>query len=421
VLSVVIPFYAQPGALSSTLTSLARQTAAGDEFEVVVADDASPEPAAPIAECFESLPVRVIRHERNGGRAMARNTGAGAGRGEHLLFLDADSVAHPGLIEAHLKILNAEPDRAVLGRRIEPNWKTARAVTGADAPDLEFSGAQDDPRLGFGLDDAASLQSSPWLFTHSHNLSVPRSAFAAIGGFDEKFRAWGWEDTEFGYRLFLHWKRDGSRFRYAPEAVCFHVPHFAHITKNWAEAGEGLRYLRNKHPHFDVERLGSWPAAQVLTQAAYTDFLLRPDSGPEPGAAFTELQNVLPAASRRLWSGRNADRLAAPVTASLDCTRPATETNKPLMGLTTPWADDSFDDVVHWDEWRALTVSDLSALIVEALRLAPVVYLAGTRDMAPDRPLAQPADLALMLECAHYGVREVPDTRGVWVTEIRRA
>ena len=104
----------------------------------------------------------------------------------------------------------------------------------------------------------------------------------------------------------------------------------------------------------------------------------------------------------------------------MDCTKPATELNKPLMGMNTPWADDSFDDVVHWDNWRVLLVGDLSGAIAEALRLAPVLYLAGTRELDFPRPVAQPADLALALESARLDVRELPGLSSTWVTEIRR-
>ncbi|MDT7726094.1 MAG: hypothetical protein QOI21_2670 [Actinomycetota bacterium] len=418
-LSIVIPVYAQSGALMHTLTSLSRQTAASVEFEVVLVDDASPVPVADVAKQFGGLRVRVERHGSNRGRAAARNTGVRAARGEHILFLDSDSVAHPDLVRTHLDLLSADGERAVLGRRIEPNWATAQLLSNPSALPLEFSADQDDARLGFAVEDAELLHGSPWIFTHSHNLSVPREVVEAVGGFDENFRFWGWEDTEFGYRLFLHWGRDGRRFVYAPEAVCFHVPHFANIEKNWSQATEGLKYLKSKHPRFDVERLGGWPRGPVLTHPTYTAFLLRPGGASE--LALKELKEALPADTRRLWAGRLADQLTSPPAATMDCTLEVTEQNKPLMGMDTPWDDDSFDDVVHWDNWRVLNVGDLSACIAEALRLAPVLYLAATRELDCPQPLVQPANLALLLENSHLDFRELPGTASTWITEIRRS
>jgi glycosyltransferase involved in cell wall biosynthesis len=418
VLSIVIPVYAQSGALERTLSSLAQQSVAREEFEIVLVDDASPRPVAEVAEQFGDLPVRVERHTENRGRSAARNTGFRAARGEYILFLDADSVTHPDLVRTHLELLSAEGERAVLGRRIEPSWATARLLSDPGALPVTVSAEQDDIRRAFAIEEAGALHGSPWLFAHSHNLSVSRSALDAVGGFDENFQSWGWEDTELTYRLFLHWGRDGRRFVYAPRAVCFHVPHFANHTKNWSEATVGLRYLKKTHPHFDVERLGEWPRHQILTQPAYAEFLLRPGGASE--TALKELQEALPLGTRRLWAGRLSDQLSSRPVATMDCTRPATELNKPLLGMNTPWDDDSFDDLVHWDNWRVLTVGDLSACIAESLRLAPVIYLAGTRDLDSPRPVAQPGDLALALESAHLDVRDLPGLSSAWITEIRR-
>ncbi|MDT4993807.1 MAG: hypothetical protein QOH97_3699 [Actinoplanes sp.] len=417
-LSIVIPVYAQSGALERTLSSLARQSADRETFEIILVDDASPGSVADVAERFSELPIRVEWHAENRGRSAARNTGFRAAKGEDILFLDADSVAHPDLVRAHLDLASAGGERVILGRRIEPSWATARSLTSPGALPGTVGDLQDDIRRAFAVEDADALHGSPWLFAHSHNLSVPRTAIEAVGGFDENFRTWGWEDTEFAYRLFLHWGRDGSRFVYAPDAVCYHVPHFANHAKNWSEATVGLRYLKQKHPHFDVERLGGWPRHQILTQPAHAAFLLRPGGASEP--AFKELQGGLPAGTRRLWAGRLAGPLADAPAATMDCTRPATELNKPLLGMDTPWDDDSFDDVVHWDNWRVLGVGDLSACIAECLRLAPVLYLAGTRDLDHPVPVAEPADVALALESSQLDVRDLPGLSSVWITEVRR-
>jgi glycosyltransferase involved in cell wall biosynthesis len=419
VLSIVIPFYAQSGALERTLTSLLQQSAPRAEFEIILVDDASPRPVADVAKRFGELPVRVELHEQNRGRAAARNTGARAARGEYILFLDSDSVAHPDLVRTHLDLLNAEGERAVLGRRVEPHWATAQALANPSTLGQDFSAAQDDARYGFAVNDADAVHGSPWVYAQTHNLSVSRAAFEAIGGFDENFRSWGWEDTELAYRLFLHWGRDGRRFVYAPQAVCFHVPHFANAAKNWSEGFEGLVYLKRTHRHFDVERLGDgWPRMIALTQTLYTDFLLRPGGASE--TALKELQDALPAGGRRLWAGRLADRLTSSPVATLDCTLPLTEENKPIIGLHTPWGEDSFDDVVHWDNWRILTVSDLSTCIAESLRVAPVLYLAATRDLDHPQAVVQPADLALVLENSHLDVEVLPDTPSTWITRVRR-
>ncbi|MGH7838131.1 MAG: galactosyltransferase-related protein, partial [Candidatus Binataceae bacterium] len=51
------------------------------------------------------------------------------------------------------------------------------------------------------------------------NASLPRAAFEAVGGFDEGFDRYGWEDTELGLRL----RRLGLRRTFAWDAYLWHV------------------------------------------------------------------------------------------------------------------------------------------------------------------------------------------------------
>jgi hypothetical protein len=177
-------------------------------------------------------------------------------------------------------------------------------------------------------------------------------------------------------------------------------------------------YFEHKHQHFDIERLRSGNRLSVQSQPQYAQYLLRPGGGPD--AALKDLQDILPSNDNRLWAGRLGEQLSSTPAATLDCTRPCSATNRPLIGINTLFDGDSFGDVVHWDNWRILTPGDLSALIVEGLRIAPTVYLAGTREPDSASPIAQAADLGCILENSFLDVRTLPGTPHVFVTEIRR-
>jgi glycosyltransferase involved in cell wall biosynthesis len=87
--SVVIPTYGRPRWLTEAIESVLAQTV--QDFELIVVDDASPEPVT-----MASHPkVRLIRREENGGAAAARNTGVDAARGRHVTFLDDDDAYTP--------------------------------------------------------------------------------------------------------------------------------------------------------------------------------------------------------------------------------------------------------------------------------------------------------------------------------------
>lgn len=94
--SVVIPVYNAEKTLSECLGSLQAQTFR--DFEVVFVDDCSTDESPVIMRRFleeSGLPGRIIRQEKNGGVAAARNRGLDEAKGEYLCFLDADDKMAP--------------------------------------------------------------------------------------------------------------------------------------------------------------------------------------------------------------------------------------------------------------------------------------------------------------------------------------
>jgi len=98
-LSVVVPCYNIEPYLPETVTSLVDN--ARDDFEFIFVEDRSTKDRT-----YEALRTltrrlgnsRVIRHERNGGLATARNTGIDAAEGRYLSFLDGDDWLAPGYL-----------------------------------------------------------------------------------------------------------------------------------------------------------------------------------------------------------------------------------------------------------------------------------------------------------------------------------
>ncbi|MFG2359636.1 glycosyltransferase family 2 protein [Streptomyces sp. NPDC048521] len=95
-LSVIVPFYNVRQYAPDTLTSL--KANAREDFEFLLVDDCSRDGTPEIlARAERELPGAVlVRHERNGGLATARNTGIDRARGEYLTFLDGDDWLAPG-------------------------------------------------------------------------------------------------------------------------------------------------------------------------------------------------------------------------------------------------------------------------------------------------------------------------------------
>lgn len=108
-ISVIVPVRNSPKELQLCLKHLAASTFR--RFEVIVVDDASTDNTA---EVGEENHARVLRLPRNLGPAGARNCGAEVARGEYLLFLDADVLAHTETLQQLVDTFERAPHVAAV-------------------------------------------------------------------------------------------------------------------------------------------------------------------------------------------------------------------------------------------------------------------------------------------------------------------
>ncbi|HEY1728479.1 MAG TPA: glycosyltransferase family A protein [Candidatus Baltobacteraceae bacterium] len=193
-ISIVIATKDRALFLQRALESLGQQRNA-PEFEVVVADNGSTDGTPQVvADAVEIVPYHLRRIEAGrANRGLARNMGIAAAAGELILFVDDDVWLPPNFIAAH-----AGKHRG--GR--------SRVVTG---PILNVPDYTHRPR------PAASNYSSAFFCTC--NASVSKVALDAVGGFDEAFNLYGWEDTELGLRL----RNAGLEHAFAWDAFLCHI------------------------------------------------------------------------------------------------------------------------------------------------------------------------------------------------------
>ena len=207
--SVIIPSYQTPAeTLARTLAALEGQTCPRGLFEVVIVDDGSEPPLS--RPRSTSLAVKVVRQERRGfGAPRARNTGARAASHDILLFLDSDVLAEADWMAAHARWHHAVADALTIGPCAGVSMdgidaETIRSRTGALK--ALFADRRGDPVWTEShLARTRCLTSRAddiFRVVISGNLGIRGDFFWSVGGFDESFRRYGMEDTEFGYRAY---------------------------------------------------------------------------------------------------------------------------------------------------------------------------------------------------------------------------
>lgn len=107
--SVVVPIYKVERYLGDCVNSLLAQTF--KELEIILVDDGSPDGSGAMCDAYAARDSRVrVIHQENQGAGPARNAGLAAARGEYVIFLDADDIYHPQMLER--MVARAEKYRA---------------------------------------------------------------------------------------------------------------------------------------------------------------------------------------------------------------------------------------------------------------------------------------------------------------------
>lgn len=182
--SIIIPTYNRPHLLPRAVHSALAQTI--DNLEVIVVDDASPEPV----KLPEHPRLKIVRSSVNRGISATRNAGAKAARGRWLTYLDDDDELLPQMAEMCLNAIAAntsvEPIAILSGMEVvNQNGKVVETRLPPTLP----KGSH------FFLEEIEPGQS----FLSKQTLFVEREVLLAIGGYDESFSSR--EHTEMFLRL----------------------------------------------------------------------------------------------------------------------------------------------------------------------------------------------------------------------------
>jgi GT2 family glycosyltransferase len=252
-LSVLVPVRDRTDHLMNLVDGLNRATDA-PRFELLVGwmGGEDPRPALDRARGFAASAVDVDGAELP--LALARNRLAAAAAGETLVFLDADCVPSGALLASYAAALYDRDALALGETRYLPKGFQAG---GADEMLLRRAGRPHPERDGlFPAPGAVRTDAAHELFW-SLNFAVRSDTFQArIDGFDEGYRGYGIEDTDFAMRA----ARAGVPLAWVGGAIVFHQHHPPTRLRP-----EGVPALVENARRYR-ERWGEWPARGWLVE-----------------------------------------------------------------------------------------------------------------------------------------------------------
>jgi cellulose synthase/poly-beta-1,6-N-acetylglucosamine synthase-like glycosyltransferase len=260
--TIVVPHYHDLAALELCLTALDRQTYPRDRYEIVVADNASPEGREAVEAVVGARGRLVVVTEKGAG--PARNGGVAAATNEILAFTDCDCVPEPQWLAQGVAAL-AQADLA--GGAMTVLVADAARPTPIEAFEWVFA-----------FDNRRYVEQMG--FTVTANLFCPAAVFAKVGGFKVGVS----EDLEWSTRA----TAKGFRLTYAAGAVVGHP-----ARRTWAELVAKWRRLNAESLGLAAERPGG------VFRWTLRNFLL-------PLSAVLHTPKVLSSPALTSWSQRLA-------------------------------------------------------------------------------------------------------------------
>ncbi len=211
--AVIVTTYNRPDALAAVLEGYCAQN--DRNFELLIADDGSTDGTRKLVEEHAARAPFTLHHvwqEDAGFRpGAARNRAAARTAADYLIFADGDCVPARDFVRQHLAL--AERSYFLSGNRVLLSPVFTQRVLDEHAPIhlwpatrwLRAWATRDVNRLLplLKLPDVSFRKRSPnrWEGVKTCNLSLWRSDFMRVNGFDESYSGWGLEDSDLAIRL----------------------------------------------------------------------------------------------------------------------------------------------------------------------------------------------------------------------------
>ncbi|MFA8439167.1 glycosyltransferase [Pueribacillus sp. YX66] len=269
--SIIIPSYNKYPENTFTLQSLANQNYDLSKVEVIFVDDGSTDATATFIDPMNyPFTMKYVRLKNNTNRPHSRNIALNYAIGDTIIFLDAETLVPKHFIQEHLNarqqnsnvvvsaVLNQKGVYTVFNPSFSEEQKkqciqlmqkanfsaeTIQRITSSNVktPIISYEDIKIEKykQLSFIKPHELYYEKQllapfgtnfrnfhmPWMSFYTGNCSVSRHLLQKTGVFEEeRFKGYGWEDTELGYRLY----QVGATFRHHKNIITFHQEHPIH-------------------------------------------------------------------------------------------------------------------------------------------------------------------------------------------------
>ncbi|MEO6133549.1 MAG: glycosyltransferase [Ginsengibacter sp.] len=191
-ISIIIPCYNHGQYLKEAIESVDR-CEDKDLYEIIIMNDGSTDPdTIKILQGLIDEGYHVI-NQKNQGLGAARNNAIKEAKGEYILPLDSDNKIRPEYIYKSIKILDEQPDIAMVYGDAQYFGEESEVFKAG-----EFN--LQNLMLGNFIDACAVFRKPAW---------------ERVGGYDERMPVMGYEDWD----MWLNMSFNNFRFHYIPEVL----------------------------------------------------------------------------------------------------------------------------------------------------------------------------------------------------------
>lgn len=196
--SIIIPTYNRPSALSSCLSALAQLDY--KPYEVIIVDDGGD---IFLDDVISQYSVTLIK-QNNMGAGSARNRGIEVANGDYIAFVDDDTQPASDWLTQLINSATQHADIIAGGYTQNRLTNNIYSIASQLIIDMSYEYYQTEHSASF--------------FT-SNNMLIPTDTLRQLGGFDELMRCS--EDRELCFR----WVQTGRILQYIPTAIMYHEHH----------------------------------------------------------------------------------------------------------------------------------------------------------------------------------------------------